>query len=298
MKIIPYNIYKIYKSSNFFKSKDELLNFKAPNIDYIIFLDSDDYWELNCIEECVPRMDGVEVVWFKEEALNQTGIYINNQSVFDRYNLKNIITNLEWIKIQINGDGFFQFVCFGMINFLFLKNIKLKFENMIVGEDRIFGILLFLKCRKIYMLNKVLYFYRIREKSTCNYTNMANDTPQYFLNLFKNGKNINRHIHIFSLIKMLLCLINYCKKNYENKASIEICRKVFIPLFYNEIYKNYLKCDKISLKEKYLFINIDSFWIKFCNKKTKFIFIKNKLFIYICIFCYTIIFRNKLPKIK
>ncbi|MCW1871318.1 glycosyltransferase family 2 protein, partial [Campylobacter jejuni] len=36
----PYNIYKIYKSSNFFKNKDELLNFKAPDIDYIIFLDS------------------------------------------------------------------------------------------------------------------------------------------------------------------------------------------------------------------------------------------------------------------
>ncbi|MBZ7939920.1 glycosyltransferase family 2 protein, partial [Campylobacter sp. W0014] len=57
-------IYKVYKSSKFFKNKDELLNFKTPNIDYIIFLDPDDYWELNCIEECVPRMDGVEVVWF------------------------------------------------------------------------------------------------------------------------------------------------------------------------------------------------------------------------------------------
>ncbi|MBZ7966531.1 glycosyltransferase family 2 protein, partial [Campylobacter sp. RM10535] len=60
----PYEIYKVYKSSKFFKNENELLNFQTPNIDYIIFLDSDDYWELNCIEECVLRMDGVEVVWF------------------------------------------------------------------------------------------------------------------------------------------------------------------------------------------------------------------------------------------
>ncbi len=42
--------------------ENSLVEFK---IDYIIFLDSDDYWELNCIEECVPKMDGVEVVWFE-----------------------------------------------------------------------------------------------------------------------------------------------------------------------------------------------------------------------------------------
>ncbi len=60
----PYNIYKAYKSSQAFNNEKDLTNFTYPNIDYIIFLDSDDYWELNCIEECVPRMDGVEVVWF------------------------------------------------------------------------------------------------------------------------------------------------------------------------------------------------------------------------------------------
>ncbi len=52
----PYNIYKAYKSSQAFNNEKDLTNFTYPNIDYIIFLDSDDYWELNCIEECVIRM--------------------------------------------------------------------------------------------------------------------------------------------------------------------------------------------------------------------------------------------------
>ncbi|RAZ48650.1 glycosyltransferase family 2 protein, partial [Campylobacter hyointestinalis] len=36
----------------------------ALQIDYLIFLDSDDYWELECIKECVLRMEGVDIVWF------------------------------------------------------------------------------------------------------------------------------------------------------------------------------------------------------------------------------------------
>ncbi|ECV6873481.1 glycosyltransferase family 2 protein, partial [Campylobacter coli] len=53
----PYEIYTVYKSYKAFNNEQDLTSFTYPIIDYIIFLDSDDYWELNCIEECVPRMD-------------------------------------------------------------------------------------------------------------------------------------------------------------------------------------------------------------------------------------------------
>ncbi len=92
----PYNIYKIYKSSNFFKNKDELLNFRAPDIDYIIFLDSDDYWELNCIEECVPRMDGVEVVWFDFE------IFLDGIDGKNVWNYSDHKTDLEYLRYTEN----------------------------------------------------------------------------------------------------------------------------------------------------------------------------------------------------
>lgn len=59
-----YKINKIYKSSKSFYDIEQIQNFSSPRIDYIIFLDSDDYWELDCMEECVLRMNGVDVVWF------------------------------------------------------------------------------------------------------------------------------------------------------------------------------------------------------------------------------------------
>nr|MCR2082622.1 glycosyltransferase family 2 protein [Campylobacter lari subsp. concheus] len=233
----------------------------------------------------------------KEKILNETNLDINTQTIFEKYYLKNIITNTEWIEIQSKKDNFFQFVCFGMINFALLKKIKLSFKDNIIGEDRIFGILLFLQCNKICMLNLELYFYRIRENSTCDYTNSKNNNfPQYHLHLFNGGKNIKRHICIYSHIKMLLALIKYCKKS-NNQAGIEICRKIFIPSFYNHIKNGYLRCEKINTRYKYIFVNIDEYWIEFCtNKPNKLFFYKSKFLFNFFILCYTILFRFKLPK--
>ena len=46
-----------------FLQKDEEF---APKIDYIIFLDSDDFWEVNLLESCVESMQqyNAEIVWF------------------------------------------------------------------------------------------------------------------------------------------------------------------------------------------------------------------------------------------
>ncbi|EAH6262976.1 glycosyltransferase family 2 protein, partial [Campylobacter lari] len=231
-----------------------------------------------------------------EKILNETNLDINTQTIFEKYYLKNIITNTEWIEIQSKKDNFFQFVCFGMINFALLKKIKLSFKDNIIGEDRVFGILLFLQCNKIYMLDLELYFYRIRENSTCNYTNTGDSFSRYHLQLFSGGKNIKRHIRIYSHIKILLALIKYCKKS-NNQAGIEICRKIFIPSFYNSIKKDYLKCEKVNTRYKYILINLDKHWIEFCGNKSKnLFFLKNKFLFNFFILCYTIIFRFKLPK--
>ena len=44
---------------------NEIYTLQAPHIDYIIFLDSDDYWKPNCLEECLKHSEGVDIVWFK-----------------------------------------------------------------------------------------------------------------------------------------------------------------------------------------------------------------------------------------
>ncbi len=164
----PYEVYTVYKSYKAFNNEQDLTKFTYPIIDYIIFLDSDDYWELNCIEECVPRMDGVDVVWFDFEMfIDET----KNKKEWSRLRsfqfLKEItITPKEWLEQSIaTKQNEFAFAWGGMINFSFLENIKLKFTNGIIFEDVAFGTILFAQTKNIYILPRVVYNYRIRQNS-------------------------------------------------------------------------------------------------------------------------------------
>ncbi|MFG5097409.1 glycosyltransferase family 2 protein, partial [Campylobacter lari] len=164
----PYEIYTVYKSYKAFNNEQDLASFTYPIIDYIIFLDSDDYWELNCIEECVPRMNGVDVVWFDFEMFIDG---TNNKKEWSRLRsfqfLKEVvITPKEWLEQSIaTKQNEFAFAWGGMINFNFLKNIKLKFIDGIIFEDVVFGTILFAQAKNIYILPKVVYNYRIRQNS-------------------------------------------------------------------------------------------------------------------------------------
>ncbi|ECQ7389601.1 glycosyltransferase family 2 protein [Campylobacter jejuni] len=180
----PYNIYKAYKSSQAFNNEKDLTNFTYPNIDYIIFLDSDDYWELNCIEECVPRMDGVEVVWFDFQVFDQNNQFSYKWSRIQAfgYSTNLIISPYEWaIQSKKMNQAEFAFGWGGMINFSYLKKINLKFINGIIWEDVHFGTLLFSQASNIYVLCKKIYNYRIHEKSISAHQAITHDNISLFI---------------------------------------------------------------------------------------------------------------------
>ncbi|EMZ6571907.1 glycosyltransferase family 2 protein [Campylobacter jejuni] len=262
----PYNIYKIYKSSNFFKNKDELLNFKAPDIDYIIFLDSDDYWELNCIEECVPRMDGVEVVWFDWKFYYETNnINFENITYHDRYKFKeNIITPLDWINQYKNtGITWFSFAWNGMIDFKHLITYNLHFIKQTIHEDVFFGISLFLSCKFISYLPCKLYNYRIRDNSLCDYSNQNKNTwiSPYMKNIYNKFNNIEQtkfYHRISSEALTCIELLSFIENKIANK-------------YQNTVLENLLN-DRISALWQILDCNKDP--LDILNKIPKKLYIK------------------------
>ncbi|EDP5826443.1 glycosyltransferase, partial [Campylobacter jejuni] len=80
-------------------------------IDYIIFLDSDDYWELDCIEECVKRMNGVDLVCFDFTIFNEINDVLNWSGAssirFFPYLSSDIIVDRLLILSKLNDYGFF-----------------------------------------------------------------------------------------------------------------------------------------------------------------------------------------------
>ncbi|MBF7059303.1 glycosyltransferase family 2 protein, partial [Campylobacter volucris] len=232
----PYNIYKVYKSYKAFNDEKDLTNFTYPIIDYIIFLDSDDYWELNCIEECVPRMDGVEVVWFdfsKFVFIDNKKHVLQGSKISSLGIKKNRILNvIDWLNLIIfYKNREFYFGWHGMICFNYLKNINLKFLNYIIWEDVYFGTILFINSNKIFVNVQKLYCYRIRNNSISNHFSSKDYILSPFLEKLqqKSGIKIELFMKFYSAYskwKTSICIIQYIQK-IDNKIIQKLSKKAF-----------------------------------------------------------------------
>ncbi|EAV9495521.1 glycosyltransferase family 2 protein [Campylobacter jejuni] len=251
----PQNIYKIYKYENAL-ANDRL---EIPKIDYIIFLDSDNYWELNCIEECVVRMQNVDVLWFDHACIYDDGIEDKGQKT--RMNIFNFtqectITPRDYAKQAIKvGSRDISFSWGGMIDFSFLKQLKLKFINKIINEDIHFGMVLFASADSIYILPKRLYLCRLRANSISNHDKKVTkaNVSEYFKDLYEffgeNAKEAKNYLKAASRMITALELIEFFKdQKNENSQAI---KEAFLPFYVKKalMIKKFKK-DPLNLKEK------------------------------------------------
>ncbi|ECL2177823.1 glycosyltransferase family 2 protein [Campylobacter coli] len=233
----PYEIYTVYKSYKAFNDEKDLTSFTYPIIDYIIFLDSDDYWELNCIEECVPRMDGVEVVWFDYRAVYDK-VKRKHLSQMTHFDYKNevIITSKEWLdRAKERRLFYFWFAWQGMVNFTFLKNIKLKFIKGIFAEDCHFGVLLFALSKNIYILPKQIYIYRLRESSSMNFTRkkwaIHPDSHLKKIDIFENLNKARLYYETTSWMQIALEFIKFIHSKHHLSDEV---KQHFLPVVCNK----------------------------------------------------------------
>ncbi|EFQ4563349.1 glycosyltransferase family 2 protein [Campylobacter jejuni] len=251
----PQNIYKIYKYKNAL-ANDKL---EISKIDYIIFLDSDNYWELNCIEECVVRMQNVDVLWFDHACIYDDGIEDKGQKT--RMNVFNFtqectITPRDYAKQAIKvGSRDISFSWGGMIDFSFLKQLKLKFINKIINEDIHFGMVLFASADSIYILPKRLYLCRLRANSISNHDKKVTkaNVSEYFKDLYEffgeNAKEAKNYLKAASRMITALELIEFFKdQKNENSQAI---KEAFLPFYVKKalMIKKFKK-DPLNLKEK------------------------------------------------
>ncbi|MBK1992427.1 glycosyltransferase family 2 protein [Campylobacter sp. 2018MI35] len=248
----PYEIYRVYKSCKAFKTTKDLTNFIYPSIDYIIFLDSDDYWELDCIEKCVSRMNGINVLWFDYKFLNK-----NKATQMEIYNYteEQIITPLQWLKrTREIGNYLFWYAWQGMIDFTFLQKINIKFINQIIHEDHHFGIALFSMASSIYIYPKKKYIYRVRKTSISNQKQYNIDSSSYLYSLYlefdKNTYELKRYQMSINWILTSLELIKILKYNLNSEIST-LVEQIFLPTLLDKtLIIFFINKDPLLLKNK------------------------------------------------
>lgn len=236
---------KLYKSKKFFPDEKLIDDFVPSQIDFIVFLDPDDFWSLNCIEECIKRADGVDIVWFdykmfydnldKKYYENNHNLTLSQMQLYEYYKPEKI-SSQSWLKrcLKIQSQLPFWCVWGGIYSFRYLLQIRLKFLEGLIHEDVHFGILLFVQAREIFVLPKVLYYYRIRSSSTAAYDKQSIVYPymQDLLEIFEGNFQIAKQYHAKSSIFLNAWYIREFIQNELDKEKGILLEKAFFMFLY------------------------------------------------------------------
>ena len=246
------------------------------NGDYIYFIDSDDYLELNALNELyhVALNNNVDLIIFKllnfHDDTRETFIVpyheMNSLSRFyDKIFTPNeIIGNILDFDVTVYSKFFKSDLISGM-----------RFDEKLIFEDNLFTTEAILKSEKIYFYNKYLYYRRNRNESimTSRFKNHM-DTIEVSNNVFDKIKEYGYYNEVIN-------------KFFIKKINITYHRFLTIRDEYKETFFNKIKQDFLEKKEEFeKAVNFDKI-----DSKSKFIYysaidshtfvefeLKNKLF--------------------
>lgn len=209
------------------------------DIEYIEFLDSDDYLENNCIEVSVQyaQQYQLDLVCAGFNRYSNANILSSSDfGILEKNEKMKVIEGFEIIKQ--NNFNFFYSVVNILINFKFLNQIELKFIERIIYEDHHFGSILFLKARRIMILET--YFY--------NHISSLNSTTR--------PKEITQNRILLEFQSWKKTIEKLCE-DIHSTQEIDLIQKYIRKFYFPMLCKNYLKLDssiqqefKKDIKEK------------------------------------------------
>ena len=213
---------------------------KISSGEFVTFLDSDDYLSVDAIESLFnAAKGGCDIVIGGMKNFNSTGVWQNYTEKFlrnqDNINYKDYIKLLEFVHAP--GKLYRR----SSLN-------DLKFIKQVKHEDNYFTLSLYLKDKKINMINNTVYFHRVREGN--NKSIMQSLNIQSFKDLLTNYDKIQNENKLnFKLCKYFIIKVEKYRVKYLNKVeykeSGKISRNFKIKLLRNNGLNAF---DKIRLK--------------------------------------------------
>ena len=222
---------RYYYQKNSGVSAARNLGIEMSNSEYLCFLDADDYYEPNFIEEFLLAINPKYDIYIGE--YNVIG---NNKFYNDKYILNNLPIEGECSIIIENMIKLHNKIIGNIWRCLFKKDIIQKnniyFENIRFGEDNLF-LIRYLSASKFYfVIKRQIYNYVVNDLSvTNNYiANLDRDLlyrKEEVIKLLRplKIKNINEKIYLCSSIPVIFR--NECRSNKKIKEIRLHIRKLY-----------------------------------------------------------------------
>ena len=142
---------------------------RVANGKYLLFVDSDDYIELNSIELLIDNVNKkkADIVIANKKTLNPNGEFSYGVDFQTKVLNENEMGTSKLKFDYFLGRGYGVSACAKLYNHDFIKNRKIKFEknNEIFAEDMLFNLKCYTYSPRISLMNEKLYIYCTNEDS-------------------------------------------------------------------------------------------------------------------------------------
>lgn len=226
--------------------------------EWIAFIDSDDWIESNYIEElykCAIDTNSDIVACGYNRVTGQNKESINNSGKITELNAREFL-----IKV-LNPQTGMGFCHMKLYKKAAIKDVLFD-TNLIVGEDALFNEQIACNVKKVCILEKNVYNYRINANSVVRkyepeyankYLKSMEVNKGYLLNNYVGDKEIMQNYYNYAAFHVLLIAVNFCfnlDNNEKNGRQLlkEICKiKTFKNAIKNSNYDNLSLTRKITL---------------------------------------------------
>ena len=255
-------------------------NTGMDNIDseWVVFIDSDDWIELDMCEKILNYLDALEADIFFYSGFRNYGkeqiecnYHFPDMCIFSSYEERERLQKrifLDQTKDCVEGAAPIQQAGFKIYKVSFLKEKQIKFTNIRFSEDALMHMNSLELAEKVVYLQQRFYHYRDTPNSMVNSFRNNADIEQLsairamwnFANKHNKGKEFRKLMYIFSFMSMQMCVwqkyfnpmntvpkcqrVNQCKELFSRKPychTLSVLRKLPIRyLRHNQIIKYYL----------------------------------------------------------
>lgn len=248
---------------------------KAAKGEYLVCLDPDDWFELNAMEVLYKKLKETGAVALQFDAIGVDEISQPDKAsyVYGTFSERLVCAGGNPIRIndyfdwkdKDNKKQFFVLAgpTWGRIySTKFIRDNNIKFSEIYIGEDKLFGIMTLVCAPRIYYLNEFLYNYRVRANSLCRSLSdkyfycpfICYDEIEEFLRNKGYFKELTKEftkskIYFFKMVYSLLPEAS--RENYK-----ETCRKKLPGKTYRKIFRRKKLVKSILSKLKKIILGL------------------------------------------
>ena len=149
---------------------------------YVIFLDSDDYWDLNTIERLcgIAEANELTLLNFSAETFVEDGVIDNGLLQYKHnYLNKDVDNGVESLKKALDLHEYYTSVCLRFYKLQFIKDNKFRFDEGIIHEDESFAFLSYITADRVLCTSETFYKRRYHSNSTMTSKSLLSSAKGY-----------------------------------------------------------------------------------------------------------------------